>query len=552
MKNGRRIAALVTALLMCLVLLVACKDDSGSVDAPQGSAAPASSAPASSPAPSAAPSTAGDVAPPVEAPTGADVRFADEITAITDGFAVAAINPLLPGIAMPPVFWTYNMIYDRLLLTNTDDIQIPYLATEWETDDYVTFTFKLRDDVYFHNGDKFTANDVVWTALTGKEVPGAPSNSIWSFVKDAVALDDYTVQFVLNDINVDFWWHVSRTETGILNERAVTADPERGTWIGTGAYRLTEFVPNDHWVFDRNEDYWGEPPITKKINMLHIPEQTTRAMMLRNGDAQLVFNMPAEAVDQFEDNPDYVVYQHMRNTPGPIYFNMSHPICGDWNFRMAVGSAIDKNEITTAVGGRFLLPEYETGGLWGLMTEFRNLDIPLVPEDLEAAKAYLAASPYNGETITITGASPDHVRAAEVIQMELARIGIETEINAVENTAVPNLHAENKLEILVTGMNFPLSATAIRPLLYPDLPTNRTRHNNPRVTEMLDQAAREPDRAEREKIYMEIQAIVAEDPPYFNIWWNVVPNIGVKGIGGFTQPGDNSYDLRYMYWQIEG
>jgi len=548
MKNGRRILALLIALLMCLVLFAACGDNSTPTPSGGGGSGTPSAPSPSSPAPASPPA---EIAPPIAPPSEPDIRFADEIIAISDGFAVTAINPLFPGAAMPPVFWSYNMIYDRLLRTNDNGEQEPYLATEWNTNDFITFDLKLRNDVYFHNGEKFTARDVVWTILSSKEAPGSPSNSIWAFVKEAIAVDDYNVKLILNDINVDFWWHITRTETGILNEKAVTADPERGSWVGTGAYVLTEFVPMSHWYFDRNDNYWGAPPITKRITLLHIPERTTRAMMLLNGEAQIVFNLPAEAVDQFDDNPDFTVYIHMRNTPGPIYFNMSHPICGDWNFRMAVGSAINRGEITTAVGGRFLLPEYETGGLWGLFTEFRNLDIPVLPEDVEAAKAYLAASPYKGETISLTGASPDHVRACEVIQMQLARIGISTEINAVENTAVPGLHAEGKLEILVTGMNFPMSATAIRPILYPNLPTNRTNHNNPTVTEMLDRVAREPNRAEREKIYREIQAIVAEDPPYFNIWWNVVPNVSVNGVGGFTQPGDNSYDLRYMYWQLD-
>ena len=452
---------------------------------------------------------------------------------------------------MPPAYWTYNLIYDRLLLSTDDGQPLPYLATDWETTDYQTFTLKLRDDVNFHNGEKFTAHDVVWTATTAKSTPGAIAGAIWGFVKEVVALDDYTVQFVLESVNVEFLWVISQTEAVILNEKAVAADPDKGVWIGTGAYRLIDFIPLDHWTFERYDGFWGDAPITRKITMLHIPEPATRAMMLLNGEAQMVFNMPTQDIDQFIDNPDFVYYQHIRNNPGPIQFNMTHPICGNFNFRMAVASALDRAEITMAVGGEYVLPDYESGGLWGYMTEFRNINIPVVPEDLDAAKEYLAASPYNGETIIITAAMADQIKAAEVVQMQLNRIGIKTDINVVEPPAIPGIVAENKLEMLITGMGYALNAAVIRALVYPGMPTNRTLYDNPVVTEMLDAASREPNRSAREKIYMEIQEIIAEDPPFFNIWWNIVPNVGVKGIGGFAQPADASYNLRYLYWQLE-
>ena len=555
-----RIIAFVIAMLIILPLFTACSGGSGGGD---GTAAPPSSAGspsassssgggASAP-PSAPPSQlAPDVAAvPGQAPEDETARFADEIVIITDGNGGSVVNPFYPAITITAIFWTYNMIYDRLLYPVGVGEQGPNLATEWKTDDFVTFTLKLRDDVYFHNGDKFTAKDVVFTATTGRDSPGTVSNNIWAGVKEVNAIDDYTVEIVLNNINVDFWYLLARNDAVILNERAIAEDPEKGPWVGTGAYILNEFVPLDHWYFERNDNYWGNPPITRNITMLHIPEPNTRIIMLLNGEAQIVFQTPKEDLHMFRDDPNYVFFQHIINNASPIVFNLSHPVLSDWNFRMAVASAVDKEEIAMVVGSDYIFPDYEFGALWGYMTEFRNTDLKQIPEDLEAAKRYLDASVYNGETIIMTTALPENTKAAEIVQQQLNRIGIKTELNKVEMPAISALHQSGQLEMLVTGSQFYLNGATIRNNVYPGAPSNRAQYENPEVTDLLDRAAREFDYNTRGELYKEVQRIIAEDLPFFNLFWTAAIHVGVKGIGGFNLPADMYYDLRYIYWQLE-
>ena len=559
--DKRRMIAFVIAILMCLPLLAACggsgKDSSSTAtssepSAPGTSSSGSSGSTGSSGSVTPPPQMSPDIAAvPGQAPEDVNARFADEIVIITDGNGGSVINPFYPAITITAVFWTYNLIYDRLLYPVGVGEQGPNLATEWETDDFVTFTLKLRDDVYFHNGDKFTAKDVVFTALTGRDSPGTVSNNIWGKVVDAIAVDDYTVQIILDGINVDFWYLLARNDAVILNERAIAEDPEKGPWVGTGAYILREFVPLDHWIFERNDNYWGEPPITPKLTMLHIPEPNTRTIMLLNGEAQIVFQAPKEDLYLFRDDPDYVFFQHIINNTSPIVFNLSHPVLSDWNFRMAVASAVDREEIAIGVSADYVFPDYDYGALWGYMTEFQNKDLPLIPEDLEAAKRYLEASTYNGETLVITTALPENTKAAEIVQQQLNRIGINTELNRVEMTAINPMHQSNQLEILCTGAQFYLNGATIRNLVYPNAPSNRAQYNNPEVTDLLDRAAREFDYNARGELYKEVQRILAEDLPFFNLFWVSAISVGVKGIGGFNLPVDMYYDLRYIYWQLD-
>ena len=547
MKKIKKIIALVITVIICLSLCTAC----GGSNTPSSSPPVTSgSNPPASPSPS---QKSDDVAGREEAPIGENIRFAEKIDIVIDNMSVAVLNPFAPGGSFPAIMWSYNLMYDRLLRFAGGSEYEPSLATEWTTDDYITFTLKLRDDIYFQNGEKFTANDVVFTAKLSKDSAGSPSNVIWAPVKEVTAIDEYTVQFVMNNVTVNFWYNLARPEAVICNEKAVNADSEKGPWVGTGAYCLTEFTANNYWVFERNDNYWGEPPITKTLTMRYLPEINTRAISLLNGECQICFKISNEDMDLFENNPDYVIFDHELNNPSPLYFNMTDPLCADYNFRMAVISALNREEISLAVAGNYTRPAYDDGGVWGNFQEFRNRDIPMVPEDLEAAKAYLEASPYNGEVVEIAAANAMNIKAAEIVQQQLDQIGLKTEINIMDGTALSAYVAwgNNKSQIVSVGMQLYLEASSFNNLVYPERAQNRSSYSNPIITDLVDRATKELDYAKREELYKEIQSILAEDPPFVNLFWILQTVVGVKGIGGFNLPADSFYDLRYIYLQLE-
>ena len=566
MKKSKKTIAIFIAALLCLSLLAACGGGNNATDNENNNTSNEgaqstntgsnnTNSSNSSPNTSISPPTASvDVAGTVAPPSGDTVKFADEIMMIIDNSVVSVMNPFLPGAGSPANGWTYNMIYDRLIYPVAVGQYDPYLATRWETDDYQTFTFYLREDVYFQNGEKFTANDVVWTVNTAKESVGSGASTQWSYVKEATAIDEYTVQLVLNNVNVDFLFFISNSACGIVNEKAMKDDPENGARVGTGAYRITEFVADNYWVLERNDNYWGDPPITRKVTMTFIPEMGTRTIMMLNGEAQISFRISDEDLQVFIDDPGFNVNTYVLNNPNPIWFNLTHPICGNYDFRMAVASALDREEIAMGVAGDYALDGGTDGSYWGYGSEFRNTSIPVVPYDLEAAKKYLEASPYNGEVIEIATSNASLIKASEIVQQQLNRIGLKTEIQTFDGPGL-NIYGnpENsqvQMSVSVVGMS--LNASSFRNTVYPGTSSNRTFYNNPAVTELLDRAAGELDYEKRREIWMEVQRLIAEDPPFFNLFWRLSAIVADKGVGGFTMPADAAYDLRYMYWQIEG
>jgi peptide/nickel transport system substrate-binding protein len=480
-----------------------------------------------------------------------DVVFADALDIIVDNNNIAVLNPFNPAANQASTNWTFTMIYDRLMNRNNETGEfLPSLATSVETTDYQTFRITLREDVYFHNGDHFTAEDVRWTIEASREGIGSQARDQWLPVETINILGTYELELILDDVNVDFFFNLVMPMAGMLNQRAVEEDPEQGSWIGTGAFRVVRFVTGDYVVLERNDNWWSDRPIpTRQITLRFVPEVAARAMMLRNDESQLSFGTGAEDVAWFQDRPDeFSVHPLIFNNPQGISFNMQHPVTGCWYFRRAVMSAMDRWDIAVVAAGDWAWGDERGGTLWGFETEFRNDDIPQVPFDLDAARAYLEQSVWNGEEIDIAVAIVTNIRAAEEFQQQMFRnLGITVNINQMDSATLSAWMSYGNEEKMMSFFNtaMTLSASSIRHAYIPGGGQNRGSYNNPVVTEMLERARTITDTNERRELYMELQRIVAEDPPIVNVFWRVNAIIAADGVGGFTLPSDNHHaDLR--------
>ena len=544
MKKSRKAISLILIVILAMSLLASCAKTGN-----EGSTPPTTSSnPPSSPSPSASAPVKGDVIKPVEG-----VKYAKEMDVIVDNNKIPALSPFLPSSGFSSSCWVFTMIYDRLVAKLDDGTYGPELATSWDTTDYQTYTFKLRNDVTFHNGDKFTAQDVVDTMAIALAAPGSGAYDRWSGVETATVIDEYTLEIKLKNVDVNFLFSISVPFMGIVNKKAIDADSEKGTWIGTGAWRATDFLTNDYVTMVRNDDYWGQKTITEKISLRFVPEPSTRLMRLQNGESDVCFSL--DPVDQpliEADTENFVAYKFIYNICNMMAFNMADPITGDLNFRKAVASAIDRVEIGLACLGEYAQAETQ-GTFYGLETEFRNNDIPIIPYDIDKAKEYLADSPYNGETIEITAAISTNIIVAEILQQQLSKIGINIKVNGVDpaNLMSATAYGNNTTQIVIFVGAFTSSAASFRNQYYPGTGTNRTSYNNPELTELLDKAPTVIDENERRDLYYKMQEMVAEDPPSFNLFWMENMASCVKGVGGIITSTDAYMDLTYIYRVID-
>jgi len=539
-KTNRTIAAVLCIILLCGVL-AACGGGGTETNTP----------PLATPSASPTPSNPGVSTPtagaPTPAPTDSGIVYKDDIIVICDNNKVGSIDIHAPAANQLPNRWLANMMYDTLVKFEDNEYK-PGLAVDWKTDDWQHFTFYLREGVTFHNGEKFTAQDVVNTFTRAKEATGTQALDNTRSIESMKVVNDYTIEFVTRTVNVNFIAEMSNVYTSIVNEKAILADPEEGIYVGTGLWMLDHFAPNDFVRLASNPNYWGDLTPTKTFTMQYVAELGARFIMLENGEADMCMQLgPADNPTAVAD-PKYSCIEVTGNAIQYLGFNMNDPITGDINFRRAVAHAIDRPAIIALAMGN-LGGFRDDGAFWGYVSEFRNTDIPFIGVDIAKAKEYLAQSSYAGQPVEIVTGTPDQNLMAQVIQDTLKQVGIDVTLFASDSAGLQAYasYNDNKCQMVMAPGPFTFSASSIRSLYYPGSAANRASYNNPIVAELIDKAATETNRAERERMYKEIQRIGAEDLPFIMICSRTSLIVTYADVGGVKASNDLTHDLNYVY-----
>ncbi len=345
-------------------------------------------------------------------------------------------------------------IYDRLV-----DIQaaedgtssvVPSLAESWDvSEDGLVYTFHLRKDVKFHNGNDLTAEDVAYTFKRLLTVEGATNTEFIDQIKGAAELydgtatelegmevvDDYTFKVTLKEAYAGFLACLSAPGVSIYDSEATEAAGDQfgldpAVTVGTGPFKFASWTLNDQIVLTANEDYWRGATELPGIVIKVVPDTETQTMMFESGELDLIdLDFVQDAVDHFmEAYPDQIV---SGPRVGITYFTMNQKLepFNDVKVRKAVQMSIDRQAILDALyGGR---GDVENGifphGLIGY-----NPDLPAINYDPEAAKALLTEAGYaDGFTMEIgadASASDTTTMALEIIKDQLQEVGINAEI----------------------------------------------------------------------------------------------------------------------------
>jgi len=523
----KKLLSLVLALLMVLGM-AAC-----------GGSKPAESA---APAAPAAPAASGEAAP--AAPAAPVENWKKEVV-LTAQSKFTKIDPQSETNFQHTRL--YQLVYDRLLYLDTVTQEIePMLATEWTmSDDGMVYTFKLRDDVTFHNGEKMTADDVVFTWERGLNSSKALVKNFYAQVAECKAVDEYTVEMTLVSPNADFLFTRTFPYMGILNRKACEADPENGILIGTGLWKWEHHEDNDYDSFIRNDNYWGESTPTERIVHKLIPEDSARLIALENGEADYCVNVSVDEIDYVAANKELELIE--TDTITSQYFNFNMNADGPWqdqNFRTACAHAIDWDS---------LIIGYKSGYANRATTlyndiQFGKADMKGHDYNLDLAKEFLAKANYNNEPIVIT-ANPPYSTAALIISDMLIKAGINAQVNEVNSATFTELMREGKFDAAVYQMTFNAAGSDISRLLYSSdqgRASIEKAPNGQKIYELLDEALVCTNEAERIALYAEVQQLLEDDA-------TIIPLINpkyfcavTKGLEGIKWEANTDFDYRYV------
>lgn len=333
----------------------------------------------------------------------------------------------------PADFTAISRMYAEPLYDNytADGERRWILATSMEELSDTEWLFHLREGVTFSNGNPFTADDVLFTldkcCNTEGQYPYFPHLNF----EACEVVDDYTIKVVFNQF--DFSYYNNFTQMQILDAESYDPNSYASNPVGTGPYVVSDYVVNSHLYMTANSDYWGDAAKIKNLHFVVMNEDTQRVNALETGAVDVVTRVPLQEVDYVSSIDGYTLEAKPgRNTSG-IWFNVTEGnIFNNVDARKAVCHAINKQQvINIAYSGQASECQWpHTNSAPDFNESCMNLDDTYSKGyDAELAKQYAESSGLAGQTVTlITNGASDYVTMAEIIQQNMADIGVTVKI----------------------------------------------------------------------------------------------------------------------------
>ena len=415
--------------------------------------------------------------------------------------------------------WAIEQICDSLIEPDENGGGlVPGLAKSWDiSEDGLTYTFHLRD-AKFNDGTPVTAADAAYSV--NKATKGVFSWFL-TMVEGATAPDDKTVVIKLKERYGGFLSVISVYGLAVVSEKAYTADPIAfGTNpVCAGAFKVERFERGTSLTLVPNEYSWemgadGKPlPYIDKIEMRYVPDDNSRVLGLQSGDFDVITPLPRNQAATVKSNPELVLEVAPTYTISYVGINHSKKPLDNQKIRLALNYAANRQAILdTVYFGYGELPNSYMPKM-----NFWSADVPLIPYDIEKAKALVKEAGYDGSPIEIfvTSTSTEERRIATILQQGWQEAGLVVNIVEFEPGAFrPRLSA---LDYHTAMRGYISDVNDDDELAFymgnPELPDKAafSAHQRLEVAPWLSEARVSLDPAVRKDLYAKVQATLYND-----------------------------------------
>lgn len=541
MKISRRNFCLLMAGACCTGVLAACGSSSSST--------------ASSSAASASAAASGEVRDELIFVNYRDIRD---------------LNPHLYAGEM----YAQSILYDTLVSITADGYE-GCLAESWDiSEDGRTYTFHIRPNVLFSDGEKCDANAILANfnaILENRE------RHTWlemmNLLVGVSAPDENTFVIEMSEP-----YYPMLTELGCIRPFAMispscmingsTKDGVNGH-IGTGPYVLTDFVTDEYAVFERNENYWGKAPAIRKITVKVIPDNQTRIMALESGEIDLIFGknmIDADAISQYLDSDRFTVGLSDPTSTRHIVMNTTREILGDPAVRKALQHATDRQTISDGI---FYGLEQPADTLYATTVPYCNVGLKPYEYSTETAAQILDEAGwvlgsdkmrakdgrqlaldllYNSDSVT-------EKTIAEYLQSEYLKLGISMTIHGEEEQSYrDNMKAGNFDMVFNICWGMPYdpqsSLAAMRAPVYGDYAAQQGLKDKAEIDEAITKILTSTDEAERQELYKSVLTNLHEDAMYLPLTYECNKALYTSALHG-VHFGTDQYDVPFadMYFE---
>lgn len=470
--------------------------------------------------------------------------------------------------------YAQSILYDTLVSITADGYE-GCLAESWDiSEDGRTYTFHIRPNVLFSDGEKCDANAILANfnaILENRE------RHTWlemmNLLVGVSAPDENTFVIEMSEP-----YYPMLTELGCIRPFAMispscmingsTKDGVNGH-IGTGPYVLTDFVTDEYAVFERNENYWGEAPAIRKITVKVIPDNQTRIMALESGEIDLIFGknmIDADAISQYLDSDRFTVGLSDPTSTRHIVMNTTREILGDPAVRKALQHATDRQTISDGI---FYGLEQPADTLYATTVPYCNVGLKPYEYSTETAAQILDEAGwvlgsdkmrakdgrqlaldllYNSDSVT-------EKTIAEYLQSEYLKLGISMTIHGEEEQSYrDNMKAGNFDMVFNICWGMPYdpqsSLAAMRAPVYGDYAAQQGLEDKAEIDEAITKILTSTDEAERQELYKSVLTNLHEDAMYLPLTYECNKALYTSALHG-VHFGTDQYDVPFadMYFE---
>jgi peptide/nickel transport system substrate-binding protein len=464
-------------------------------------------------------------------------------------------------------------IYQGLLTYDFDFKPIPMLAKSWTiSPDKLVYTFKLQDNVKWHDGKPFTSADVVFTMTKFLPAVHSRARNNFSHIASVTAPDAQTVVVRLKQPFAPFLNSFDVTSAPMIPKHIYDgtdykSNPANNTPIGTGAFKLKEWKKGSYIHLARHEEYWkpGQPYLDS-IYYHVIPDAASRVLALQTGKVDLAAFSDIEVFDvaRFKSDKRFEVTTkgyEMTSSLAWLEFNHRLKPMNDKRFRQAVMYAIDRNFIKDKVWfGQARVP---TGPV-SSTTRFYEPNVKQYPFDPKKAEALLdemglkRGAGGSRATVKMIGVpyGETWTRLSEYLRQALGKVGINVVVEGVDPAGWTSRHAnwDFEMQIIYLGQYgdpaLGVARTYISSNIHKGVPyTNTSGYANPKVDELFARAATATSDDDRKRDYSEVQKLLVEDLTHawiFELQFPTIYSVKFKNIVSTSNGVNDSFDSVYI------
>ena len=467
-------------------------------------------------------------------------------------------------------------MFETMVKMDADSRVIPSLAESWSLVNNLTWEFKLRKGVKFHDGSEMTAEDVAWSMDRPSTIVGSPGkfDVYTKAILNKTIVDSHTIRFTTREpyplMLADL------TSVYIVSKKATTGitsdDFSSGKGlVGTGPFKFVRFQRDDRIELDRNDGYWGKKPAWSKVTIRFIPNGSTRLAALLAGDVQAIENVPTPDLAKVRQDTTISLYSKVSHRLIYLYPDTKReqspfvtdkdgkPLAKnplqDQRVRAALSMAINREAISDKVMEGLSEP---TNNLVPKTLFGHNPALKVVKFDPDGAKKLLATAGYpDGFGLTLHTPNNRYVndeKVAQTIAQMFSRIGVVTKIEGLPMSvySARGAKSEYSIGLLGWGAQTGEASSPLRALLACDNPAkglggfNWLKYCNPKMDELLSKALNTVDDKARLPLLQEASAIAINDGGLIPIHQQVTTWAAKKGIAYVPRTDERTHAYGFI------